>query len=173
MQMIDAQTHLWAAGLPSNPTHWAVTHFTAEEAITLMDEGGIDAAVIHPPDWDPGATELAFKAVQDYPRRFAIMGALPLDDPGTRARIAGWRRQPGMLGLRYSFLSDPARRWLTDGTIDWLWAEAEKAYVPIYMIFPFANLALRHSSLGLNPAAVLLIMLQLTATSFSTMGLGE
>jgi hypothetical protein len=45
MQIIDAQIHLWAAGLPSNPTHWAVTHFTVEEAITLMDEGGIDAAV--------------------------------------------------------------------------------------------------------------------------------
>lgn len=53
MQIIDAQIHLWATGLPSNPTHWAVTHFTAEEAITLMAEGGIDAAVIHPPDWDP------------------------------------------------------------------------------------------------------------------------
>jgi hypothetical protein len=81
------------------------THFTAEEAITLMDEGGIDAAVIHPPDWDPDATELAFRAVRDYPGRFAIMGTLPLDDPGTRARIAGWRRQSGMLGLRYSFLT--------------------------------------------------------------------
>jgi predicted TIM-barrel fold metal-dependent hydrolase len=157
MQIIDAQIHLWAAGLPSNPTHWAVTHFTAEEAITLMDEGGIDAAVIHPPDWDPGATELAFKAVRDYPRRFAIMGALPLDDPGTRARIAGWRRQPGMLGLRYSFLSDPARRWLTDGTIDWLWAEAEKADVPIYMIATdsfagIARIAERHPGLRLTIA---------------------
>jgi predicted TIM-barrel fold metal-dependent hydrolase len=36
-----------------------------------------------------------------------------------------------MLGLRYGFLGDPARRWLHDGTIDWLWAEAEKAGVPI------------------------------------------
>jgi len=157
MQIIDAQIHLWAAGLPSNPTHWAVTHFTAEEAITLMDEGGIDAAVIHPPDWDPGATELAFKAVRDYPRRFAIMGALPLDDPGTRARIAGWRRKPGMLGLRYSFLSDPARRWLTDGTIDWLWAEAEKGDVPIYMIATdsfagIARIAERHPRLRLTIA---------------------
>jgi hypothetical protein len=34
MQIIDAQIHLWATGLPSNPAHWAVTHFTAEEAIT-------------------------------------------------------------------------------------------------------------------------------------------
>jgi predicted TIM-barrel fold metal-dependent hydrolase len=108
-----------------------VTHFTPEEAIALMDEGGVDAAVIHPPGWDPGSTDMAFAAVRDYPGRFAIMGSLPLDRPESRARIAGWRDQPGMLGLRYTFLHDPARQWLQDGTIDWLWAEAEKAGVPI------------------------------------------
>jgi hypothetical protein len=58
MQIVDAQIHLWAAGLPSYPSHWQVTHFTAEEAIVLMDEGGVDAAVIHPPEWDPGSTAL-------------------------------------------------------------------------------------------------------------------
>jgi hypothetical protein len=28
---------------------WPVTHFTPTEAIRLMDEGGVDAAVINPP----------------------------------------------------------------------------------------------------------------------------
>ena len=50
MQTIDAQIHLWAAGLPSNPTHWPIAHFTAEEAIALMEKGFVDAAVIHPPE---------------------------------------------------------------------------------------------------------------------------
>src|SRR5262249_59939090 len=62
---------------------------------------------------------------------FAIMGAVPLDRPESRDRIASWRNQPGMLGLRYGFLTDPGRRWLRDGTLDWLWAAAEKAGVPI------------------------------------------
>ena len=74
---------------------------------------------------------MAFKAVRDFPGRFAIMGSLPLDDPASRGLIAGWRKQQGMLGLRYTFLHDPARQWLADGTIDWLWAEAEKANVPV------------------------------------------
>jgi predicted TIM-barrel fold metal-dependent hydrolase len=157
MQIVDAQIHLWTTGLPSNPTHWPVTRFTAEEAIVLMDEGGVDAAVIHPPEWDPGSTELALKAVRNYPGRFAIMGSLPLDQPGSRARIAGWRQQPGMLGLRYIFLRDPARRWLADGTIDWLWMEAEKAGVPIYMIATdslaeIARIAERHPGLPLTIA---------------------
>jgi predicted TIM-barrel fold metal-dependent hydrolase len=131
MEVVDAQIHLWGTGLPSNLAHRQVTAFTAEEAILLMDEGGVDAAVIHPPGWDPGSTDMAFAAVRNYPGRFAIMGAVPLDRPESRERIAGWRKQPGMLGLRYGFLTDPARQWLKDGTLDWLWAAAEDAGVPI------------------------------------------
>jgi predicted TIM-barrel fold metal-dependent hydrolase len=131
MQIIDAQIHLWGTGLPSNLSHRQVTHFTPEEVIPLMDEGGVDAAVIHPPGWDPNSTEMALAAVRNYPGRFAIMGSVPLDKPDSRARVAAWRQQPGMLGLRYTFLHDPARQWLADGALDWLWVEAEKAGIPI------------------------------------------
>ena len=131
MAIIDAQIHTWGTGLPSNMSHWQVTHFTPGEAIALMDTGGVDAAIIHPPGWDPNSTEMAFQAVRDYPGRFAIMGSLPLDDPNSRARIATWRQQPGMLGLRHTFLHDPARQQLADGTLDWLGAEAEKHDVPV------------------------------------------
>src|ERR1700730_13161353 len=134
MQIVDAQIHLWGPGVPSNRADRKVTAFTPEEAIALMDEGGVDAAVIHPPGWDPGSTDMAFAAVRNYPDRFAIMGAVPLDRPASRTRIANWREQPGMLGLRYGFLSDPARQWLADGTLDWLWEEAEKAGGPIAML---------------------------------------
>ena len=155
MQIVDAQIHTWGTGLPSNRSHWQITHFTPEEAIALMDEGGVDAAVIHPPGWDPNSTAMALQAVQDYPGRFAIMGALPLDRSDSRVRIAHWRDQPGMLGLRYGFLSDPARQWLKDGTIDWLWAEAEKAGVPIATLATdsltdIAGIAQRHPALRLT-----------------------
>lgn len=131
MRIVDAQIHTWGSGLPSNQSHWQVTHFTPEEAIALMDEGGVDAAVIHPPGWDPNSTEMALKAVRDHPGRFAIMGALPLDDQRSRERIATWRTQPGMLGLRYTFLHDPMRQRLHEGEFDWLWEAAEKEGVPI------------------------------------------
>jgi predicted TIM-barrel fold metal-dependent hydrolase len=155
MQIVDAQIHLWGTGLPSNQSHIQVTHFTAEEAIALMDEGGVDAAVIHPPGWDPNSTEMAFAAVRNYPGRFAIMGSVPLDRPESRARIAIWREQPGMLGLRYGLLSDPARRWLADGTLDWLWKAAEEAGVPIAMLATdslteIGRIAERHPGLSLT-----------------------
>jgi predicted TIM-barrel fold metal-dependent hydrolase len=134
MQIVDAQIHLWGSGLPSNLAHRQVTAFPTEEAVGLMDEGGVDAAVIHPPGWDAGATAMAFAAVRTYPGRFAIMGALPLDRPESRALVADWRNQPGMLGLRYGFLQEPLRGWLEDGTLDWLWAAAEHAGVPIALL---------------------------------------
>jgi len=135
MRIVDAQIHLWGSGLPSNMAHRQVTAFTAEEAVAMMDESGVDAAVIHPPGWDPGSTELAFQAVRDYPGRFAILGALPLGRPDeSRAKIDTWRAQPGMLGLRWTFLEQPQRGWLEDGTLEWLWSAAEQAGVPIALL---------------------------------------
>src|ERR671935_787794 len=155
MQIVDAQIHTWGSGLPSNQSHIQVTHFTPEEAIALMDEAGVDAAVIHPPGWDPGATGMAFAAVRTYPGRFAIMGALPLDRPESRALVASWRNQPGMLGLRYGFLREPLRGWLEDGTLDWLWAAAERAGIPIAMLATdslsaIGRIAERHPGLRLT-----------------------
>jgi predicted TIM-barrel fold metal-dependent hydrolase len=109
MRIVDAQIHLWGSGLPSNMAHRQVTSFTTEEAVGLMDEGGVDAAVIHPPGWDPKSTEMAFKAVRDFPGRFAILGAFPLSSPDKRALVETWRSQPGMLGLRYGFLRGRSR----------------------------------------------------------------
>ena len=109
MRIVDAQIHLWGSGLPSNMAHRQVTSFTTEEAVGLMDEGGVDAAVLHPPGWDPNSTEMAFKAVRDFPGRFAILGAFPLSSPDKRALVETWRSQPGMLGLRYGFLQEPMR----------------------------------------------------------------
>lgn len=155
MQIVDAQIHLWGAGLPSNLSHRQVTHFTPEEAIPLMIEGGVDAAIIHPPGWDPHSIEMAFAAVRNYPGRFAIMGSLPLDRPESRERIATWRDQPGMLGLRYTFLHDPAHGWLRDGKLEWLWQAAEEAGVPIAMLATdsltdIASIAERHPGLRLT-----------------------
>ena len=131
MQIVDAQIHLWGTGLPSNLSHRQVTSFTPAEAVGLMDEGGVDAAVIHPPGWDPRSTEMAIEAVQNYPGRFAILGSLPLDEASSCSRIATWRDQPGMLGLRYVFLHDPEKQQLHDGELEWLWSAAEDAGVPI------------------------------------------
>ena len=154
MRIVDAQIHIWESGLPSNIAHRQVTAFTVEEAVGLMNEGGIDAAVLHPPSWDPGGLEVAFEAVRTHPDRFAILGSFPLDRPESRSLVEHWRRQPGMLGLRYTFLHEPLRGWLLDGTLDWLWAAAERAGVPIAVLATdtlpqFGRIAERHPGLRL------------------------
>src|SRR5438105_2493746 len=133
MRIVDAQIHLWGSGLPSNLAHRQVTAFSAAEAVRMMDEGGVDAAVIHPPSWDPGATQMALDAVRDHPGRFAILDAFALESPDPE-RVERWRSRPGMLGLRYLFLKEPMRGWLEGDVLDWLWAAAEKAGVPIAMM---------------------------------------
>lgn len=155
MQIIDAQIHLWGSGLPSNLAHRQVTSFTAEEAIALMDEAGVHGAVIHPPGWDPGSHHMAIDAVRKYPGRFAIMGSIALDDPASRSRIATWRDQSGMLGLRFLFLNEPERTWLHDGTLDWLWTGAERAGVPVAVLATdslrmMGKIAERHPALRLT-----------------------
>ena len=155
MRIVDAQIHLWESGLPSNMAHRQVTSFTSEEALQMMDAGGVDAAVIHPPSWDPNSTEMAVTAVRNYPGRFAILGSFPLNQPDKRALVETWRSQPGMLGLRYTFLQEPMRGWLADRTLDWLWAAAERARVPIAMLATdslasIGRIAERHPDLRLT-----------------------
>lgn len=155
MQITDAQIHVWGSGLPSNRSHIQVTSFTAEQAIELMDEAGVDAAVIHPPSWDPNSTEMALAAVERYPGRFAVMGAVPLDAATSKSKLASWRDRPGMLGLRYTFLHEPARQLLHDGHYEWLWSAAQEFDIPIAMLATdsleyLAGVAQRHPGLRLT-----------------------
>ena len=154
MQIVDAQIHLWATGLPSNKAHIQKTSFTAKQAITLMDEAGVHAAIIHPPSWDPKSHELALAAVNDYPNRFAIMGTLPLNRAISEKEIPSWKNNV-VLGLRYTLLEEPHRSWIADGSLDWLWKIAEEEKIPISMLVTdslveLQKIAERHPELRLT-----------------------
>ena len=131
MLIVDAQVHIWANNKPTNPGHRQIDTFSKDDLLQEMDEAGVDAAVIHPPGWDPNSNELAIEAARQHPNRLSILGNFPLDRPESRALIAGWKSQPGMLGLRFTFNQPHQRNWPTDGTIDWVWPAAEQAGIPI------------------------------------------
>ena len=154
MQIVDAQIHLWATGLPNNKAHIQETSFTAKQAIALMDEAGVHAAIIHPPSWDPKSHELALAAVNDYPNRFAIMGTLPLNRAISEKEIPFWKNNV-VLGLRYTLLEEPHRSWIADGSLDWLWKIAEEEKIPISMLvtdslIELQKIAERHPELRLT-----------------------
>src|SRR5439155_25727707 len=71
MLIVDAQIHIWKNNKPTNATHRQVADYTAADALKEMDEGGVSAAVIHPPGWDPDSNALAGEAPRQPPNRFA------------------------------------------------------------------------------------------------------
>ncbi|MBV9562176.1 MAG: amidohydrolase family protein [Bradyrhizobium sp.] len=153
MKIIDAQVHIWAQTVtPPSGLHRKVEKFTAEDVLKEMDEAGVDAALIHPPSWDPTSNALAIEAATRYPHRFAILGQFPLQDLANHKLIHGWRNQPGMMGLRWAFIAEEQQKLLYDGSLDWLWPAVEKEGLPIAMLgglFPkkFRAIAERHPRL--------------------------
>ena len=134
MLIVDAQVHIWGTGLPTNPAHRQITSFLAEDLLKEMDEAGVDAALIHPPGWDPNSNQLAIEAARQHPNRLSILGNFPLDRPESRDLVPGWKQNPGMLGLRFSFQGAGQENWPTDGTMDWLWPAAAEAGIPVALM---------------------------------------
>jgi predicted TIM-barrel fold metal-dependent hydrolase len=153
MKIIDAQVHIWSQTVvPPSGLHRKVEIFTAEDVLKEMAEAGVDAALIHPPSWDPNSNALALEAVKKYPVRFAVMGQFSLLEPANRRLIYGWRNQPGMMGLRWAFLAEEQQKWLYDGSLEWLWPAAESEGLPIAMLGglflnKFRDIAERHPRL--------------------------
>lgn len=156
--IVDSQVHIWQGNTPEHPwvpgsTAQMPEPFTIEKLIAAMDEAGVDRAVIVPPSWVGDRLDYALEAAKRYPQRLGVMGRLPLKIPQSPDDLARWRAQPGMLGIRLTFLG-PAAGMLTDGSTDWLWPAAERAGVPIMFLTAgtlpsFGTVAERHPKLTL------------------------
>lgn len=140
MVIADSQVHIWGPDTPERP--WRAGAVTPHREVPLgavellreMAVAGVHRAILVPPSWDADRNDLVLDAARMHPDRFAVMGRLDLKAPGTRNLIADWRRQPGMLGLRCSFNRPQWTSILTEGHVDWLWKEAEKAGMPIMVM---------------------------------------
>jgi len=159
--IVDSQVHIWAANTPERP--WPARHkphretpITAEALLREMDGAGVKGCVLVPPSWEGDRNDVCLAAAQKYPDRFAVMGRLDPTLPESRGLIADWRKQKGMLGLRFTMHRPTLRFWLTDGHVDWLWPVAEKYGVPIMSLAVhtdmhlFDKVAERHPGLKLT-----------------------
>jgi predicted TIM-barrel fold metal-dependent hydrolase len=154
MLTVDAQVHIWGSGMPTNPAHRQISVFAKDDLLKEMDDAGVDAALIHPPGWDPNSSALAIEAARQHPNRLAILGNFPPDRPESRTLIDGWKSRPGMRGLRFALLQPHQKTWLTDGSLDWLWPAAERAGLPVALLGPgllsvISTIAERHPALKL------------------------
>lgn len=156
MFIFDSQVHIWPADRPDrrlDEAYRARLPYTYETLLAAMDEAGVHAAILVPPTFDGDRNDYALEAVQRHPDRFAIMGRVALQNPAqSRSALARWREQPGMLGVRLTFHRDKDRPWLTDGTADWFWPEAERLAIPVMVHAPecvatMGDIAARHPGL--------------------------
>ncbi|HEY6255537.1 MAG TPA: amidohydrolase family protein [Xanthobacteraceae bacterium] len=161
MQIIDSQVHIWAENTPERP--WAPNMegrahlpepLTAEKLVSMMDEAGVDAAILVPPSLEGDRNDLALAAARKFSGRFGVMGRIDFTKPRSRAALATWREEPGMLGVRLTFHRPDTRGRLTDGSADWLWAAAETHGVPVMVHAPerlpvLGEIAQRHPGLTL------------------------
>jgi predicted TIM-barrel fold metal-dependent hydrolase len=154
--IVDAQIHMWKASTPERP--WVPgtrpqlpEPMTIERVVPMIDEAGVDRVVIVPPTLEGDRVDYGQEAARRYPGRFATMGRIALDDPGEARRLATWKDQPAVLGIRLNIAGEQAK-WLTDGTADWFWPAAEKAGIPIMFLTTgqlplFGAIAERHPQL--------------------------
>src|SRR5205085_9852962 len=139
--IVDAQVHLWKA--ESLDWKWVPgiqpqlpEPFTIERLVTMMDEAGVDRAVIVPPSWPGDRNDYGLEAAKRYPSRFRVMGRIPLQNPKSAHLLPKWKDQQGMLGVRVTFSTAQNIPWLTDGTANWFWPAAEKAGLPVMCYAP-------------------------------------
>lgn len=139
MLITDSQVHIWGADTPERP--WPArahahreTPVGHEELLFWMDSAGVQRAVIVPPSWEGDRNDLALAAAQAHPDRFAIMGRFNPEAPDARDAIRTWRRQPGMLGMRFAFHLPVLQQPLLEGQYDWVWAAAEQYDIPLMIL---------------------------------------
>jgi L-fuconolactonase len=154
MMIVDSQVHVWPADRPDRRLGPGVGErkpYGYEELVRDMTRAGVDRAILVPPSFDADRNDYALEAARSYPDRFAIMGRVALKQPGNDV-LKGWREQPGMLGVRLTFHRDADRPWLTDGTADWFWPQAERHGIPVMVHAPerlaeIGAIAARHPDL--------------------------
>jgi predicted TIM-barrel fold metal-dependent hydrolase len=113
-----------------------------------MDTAGVDRAVIVPPSWEGDRNDVALAAAAQYPERLAVMGRIDLSRPDAED-FSAWREQPGMLGVRLTFL---AGGQVEDA--EWFWPRATAAGLPVMLFAPghteeFGEVARRFGDLRL------------------------
>jgi L-fuconolactonase len=154
MIIIDSQVHVWPPDRADRRLGEGVGDrkpYGYEELVADMDRAGVDRAILVPPSFDHDRNDYALEAVRMYPERFAIMGRVPLRAGGNDF-LERWRAQSGMLGVRLTFHRDADRPWLTDGTADWFWPQAERHDIPVMVHAPerlaeIDKIAARHPGL--------------------------
>ena len=164
MFIVDSQVHIWLEETPDRP--WVPgarerirlnghreEAFSYEECLQLMDEAGVDRAVIVPPSWEGDRIDYSLEACEKHPDRFGIMARVTLNKPEEgKAQLREYVTLPAVKGVRLTFHRPIDRNWMIDGTADWFWPLAEELGIKVMVHAPIwkaelGQIAQRHPGL--------------------------
>ena len=157
MMIIDSGVHVWLPEGPDRPwmpgrTAHLPEPLTYQKFAAMMDDAGVEHAILVPPSWEGDRVDYSLEAAQKYPDRFAVMGRFPINEPEEREQLETWRDQKGMLGVRLTLHHEWDRVWMRDGTADWFWPAAERLGIPVMLNAPYTPQGDRRGR-GAAPAA--------------------
>lgn len=143
LEIVDAQVHAWEAdgtGYTWDPSRPKREHtrvpFPVEEVKRAMAAAGVNAALLVTPSLYGYDNRYTLDAVAKFPETFAAIGRIDPKDPDLGERLQGWRKQPGVLGVRVTLSNDEAlERWRAGG-YERLLDAAESSKVPICLYPP-------------------------------------
>jgi L-fuconolactonase len=133
--IVDAQVHIFEANQPGRPWagggHSLRPELTTEQLLVMMDEAGVDEAVLVSAwsnyRFDPS---YALQAADAHPERFTVVAPVDPDRPDMDEFVSHWKTLPNTVGLRQMLLAEAeAERTGVGG--DSLLAAAERHGVPL------------------------------------------
>ncbi|MEO7402894.1 MAG: amidohydrolase family protein [Burkholderiales bacterium] len=136
MLIVDSQVHVWNVDHPEAIPRHGDRPLRADDVLAEMRAARVDRAILVPPYWMGSDNSIALAAAQLHPDRFAVMGRFDLAATPDPKRVAGWRSQPGMLGIRFTMHTPDMKPYIATDTADWFWAAAESDGIPIMFHVP-------------------------------------
>jgi L-fuconolactonase len=166
-RIVDAQVHVWRPN--SRERSWpddaadylratAVLSSAArapmggDELVALLDEHGVDEAILVPPVFAGDDNGYAVETAEAHPGRFHVMGRVPLDESAGRRELETWPDRPVIVGARLTFFWPRHRAQLDAGGAEWFWRFAERHRIPVAVLCPgrvpeIGEVARRHPEL--------------------------
>lgn len=162
MNIVDAQVHVWEpepadAPWPEGAHEAAARHRPAlgpDELIALMDEAGVDRAVLVPPFFQGHINGYAIDAARAHPDRFRVMARLDVQAADREQQLNELLAEPMVAGLRF-VLNPRAGIVLADPALDWFWPIASERNIAVAFHVPgqidgVAQLARKYPDLRLT-----------------------
>lgn len=137
----DGQIHLWPADGPHYPWPEGAAPdtpepLTAERFLHMMDDLGVDRAIIAPPAVSGFDPSYALDCATNHPERLAVTSRWDFSAPDAPSCLATWLDSPGMIGIRIALLPSAIEGLKESKKLPEFFATAEEFAIPLMVFAP-------------------------------------